>query len=185
MAETSDFPLDSQSHNYNYLILHVFKCVLELCHRTKTVCYICGYPRYLFPGDCCNKKTCQLKAVSTVCREQSAGRCDLTEYCDGRSEWCPEDTYKYSGMFNACTAHTMPKYQWLAPHSNTVSISLHATKNYYVIGYFFCAYNMVILIKMWLRQRLLFFLLFKHSLDLSPVSQDGYRDPVTVSELIR
>ncbi|KFD45459.1 hypothetical protein M514_13664 [Trichuris suis] len=47
-------------------------------------------------GDCCNLSTCQLKETASVCRPQ-LGECDLPEYCDGKSEYCPKDTHKHDG----------------------------------------------------------------------------------------
>uniref|UniRef100_A0A183A863 Peptidase M12B domain-containing protein n=1 Tax=Echinostoma caproni TaxID=27848 RepID=A0A183A863_9TREM len=40
---------------------------------------------------------CRLLAAGTVCRNAS-GNCDLPEYCDGRSQWCPADVYKADGI---------------------------------------------------------------------------------------
>ncbi|VDQ08719.1 unnamed protein product, partial [Trichobilharzia regenti] len=39
---------------------------------------------------------CKLKASGTICRNES-GNCDLPEYCDGQSQWCPADVYKADG----------------------------------------------------------------------------------------
>ncbi|KRZ06717.1 Disintegrin and metalloproteinase domain-containing protein 12, partial [Trichinella zimbabwensis] len=47
-------------------------------------------------GACCDLTTCQPKGVGTVCRH-ARGECDLTEHCDGKSELCPNDTYKHDG----------------------------------------------------------------------------------------
>uniref|UniRef100_A0A5S6QJF0 Peptidase M12B domain-containing protein n=1 Tax=Trichuris muris TaxID=70415 RepID=A0A5S6QJF0_TRIMR len=47
-------------------------------------------------GDCCNMSTCQLKEIASVCRPE-LGECDLPEYCDGKSEYCPKDTHKHDG----------------------------------------------------------------------------------------
>ncbi|PAA78458.1 hypothetical protein BOX15_Mlig000688g2, partial [Macrostomum lignano] len=48
-------------------------------------------------GECCNLATCQLKSQGVVCRS-SRGICDLPEYCNGSSEWCPQfDDYKADG----------------------------------------------------------------------------------------
>ncbi|CAH8593261.1 unnamed protein product [Schistosoma rodhaini] len=40
---------------------------------------------------------CKLKSSGTICRNES-GTCDLPEYCDGRSQWCPADVYKIDGQ---------------------------------------------------------------------------------------
>uniref|UniRef100_A0A1I8JB20 Disintegrin domain-containing protein n=1 Tax=Macrostomum lignano TaxID=282301 RepID=A0A1I8JB20_9PLAT len=40
-------------------------------------------------GQCCNLTTCSLKSQGVVCRPRKRA-CDLEEYCNGTSEWCPE-----------------------------------------------------------------------------------------------
>ncbi|XP_007428403.2 disintegrin and metalloproteinase domain-containing protein 20-like [Python bivittatus] len=45
-------------------------------------------------GQCCAK--CQYLKSGTVCREKTS-YCDLPEYCNGTSEWCPEDVYVQNG----------------------------------------------------------------------------------------
>uniref|UniRef100_A0A3P8QWM7 ADAM metallopeptidase domain 8b n=1 Tax=Astatotilapia calliptera TaxID=8154 RepID=A0A3P8QWM7_ASTCA len=45
-------------------------------------------------GQCCEK--CQLKSSGSVCR-QSAGTCDLPEFCTGLSSDCPEDSFEMNG----------------------------------------------------------------------------------------
>uniref|UniRef100_A0A1I8FUI3 Peptidase M12B domain-containing protein n=2 Tax=Macrostomum lignano TaxID=282301 RepID=A0A1I8FUI3_9PLAT len=48
-------------------------------------------------GQCCNTTTCSMESSGSVCRA-SRGACDLPEYCNGTSEWCPEiDDYKMDG----------------------------------------------------------------------------------------
>ncbi|XP_017539884.1 disintegrin and metalloproteinase domain-containing protein 8 [Pygocentrus nattereri] len=46
-------------------------------------------------GDCC--ENCQIKQVGSICRA-SANECDLSEYCTGLSEKCPEDSFKINGV---------------------------------------------------------------------------------------
>lgn len=43
---------------------------------------------------CCNN--CQPKPVNTVCRAKS-GECDIEEQCDGKSGFCPKDTFIPNG----------------------------------------------------------------------------------------
>ncbi|XP_048340554.1 disintegrin and metalloproteinase domain-containing protein 20-like [Sphaerodactylus townsendi] len=45
-------------------------------------------------GECCSR--CQYLPAGTVCR-RSASTCDLPEYCNGTSAWCPEDVYVQDG----------------------------------------------------------------------------------------
>ncbi|CAM5074977.1 unnamed protein product [Natator depressus] len=45
-------------------------------------------------GLCC--KNCQFHKQGKICRE-SIGECDLPEYCNGTSHWCPEDVFKQDG----------------------------------------------------------------------------------------
>ncbi|KAG6932975.1 ADAM metallopeptidase domain 9 [Chelydra serpentina] len=49
-------------------------------------------------GQCCRK--CKFLPAGRTCRA-IADECDLPEYCDGISEWCPEDVYRQDG--NACS----------------------------------------------------------------------------------
>ncbi|XP_067934583.1 zinc metalloproteinase-disintegrin-like VLAIP-B [Watersipora subatra] len=48
-------------------------------------------------GACCNLDTCSILLQSTLCRPSRDSECDLEEFCDGSSEWCPDDTYKLDG----------------------------------------------------------------------------------------
>ncbi|KAM3855866.1 disintegrin and metalloproteinase domain-containing protein 20-like [Vipera latastei] len=45
-------------------------------------------------GECCAK--CQHLKSGTICRKKT-NYCDLPEYCNGTSEWCPEDVYMQDG----------------------------------------------------------------------------------------
>lgn len=45
-------------------------------------------------GRCC--KSCQVLPAGTLCRA-STGDCDLPEYCNGTSPWCPLDVYVQDG----------------------------------------------------------------------------------------
>ncbi|XP_025916141.1 disintegrin and metalloproteinase domain-containing protein 9-like [Apteryx rowi] len=45
-------------------------------------------------GQCCQK--CRFHAAGRKCRSK-ADECDLPEYCNGTSEWCPEDFYVHDG----------------------------------------------------------------------------------------
>lgn len=47
-------------------------------------------------GACCDVRTCQVKKSATLCRD-SVTECDLPEYCDGVSEFCPVDAYLQDG----------------------------------------------------------------------------------------
>ncbi|XP_040885558.1 disintegrin and metalloproteinase domain-containing protein 9 [Toxotes jaculatrix] len=46
-------------------------------------------------GSCCDD--CQIRVSGTPCRE-SVNTCDLPEYCDGKSEFCPRDFYIMDGL---------------------------------------------------------------------------------------
>ncbi|XP_053211470.1 zinc metalloproteinase-disintegrin-like cobrin [Panonychus citri] len=61
-------------------------CHKDLCFLTEFAC--CG------SGPCCNPSDCRPYNLTDrfICREK-ADPCDLPEYCDGNSEFCPEDTW--------------------------------------------------------------------------------------------
>ncbi|XP_076856139.1 disintegrin and metalloproteinase domain-containing protein 8 isoform X2 [Brachyhypopomus gauderio] len=46
-------------------------------------------------GECC--ENCQIKQAGSLCRA-SNGECDLSEYCTGHSEKCPEDGFRMNGF---------------------------------------------------------------------------------------
>ncbi|KAL7061543.1 hypothetical protein AAHC03_0519 [Spirometra sp. Aus1] len=53
-------------------------------------------------GPCCEVTStsggyqCRLRSAGSTCRPET-GSCDLPEFCDGASEWCPADVYKIDG----------------------------------------------------------------------------------------
>lgn len=53
-------------------------------------------------GPCCEVTStargyqCRLRSAGSTCRPET-GSCDLPEFCDGNSEWCPADVYKIDG----------------------------------------------------------------------------------------
>lgn len=49
-------------------------------------------------GPCCHLETCSIyKEENRITCRQARGECDLTETCDGKSEFCPEDVYVQDG----------------------------------------------------------------------------------------
>ena len=48
-------------------------------------------------GECCDFSTCQPRSPGTMCRH-SEHECDLPEYCNGTSEFCPADIFKVDGV---------------------------------------------------------------------------------------
>lgn len=50
-------------------------------------------------GQCCDLSTCSVYNGSEpkICRERQ-GECDLEEFCDGKSEYCPDDVYHHDGL---------------------------------------------------------------------------------------
>ncbi|KAM7381470.1 hypothetical protein PAMA_012353 [Pampus argenteus] len=57
-------------------------------------------------GSCCS--SCQIKVSGTPCRE-SVNSCDLSEYCDGKSAFCPNDFYVMDGL--PCENHSAYCYE--------------------------------------------------------------------------
>uniref|UniRef100_A0AAY4CH17 Disintegrin and metalloproteinase domain-containing protein 9-like n=1 Tax=Denticeps clupeoides TaxID=299321 RepID=A0AAY4CH17_9TELE len=57
-------------------------------------------------GSCCSN--CQLQVSGTVCR-QSVNQCDLAEYCNGTSSFCPSDFYLMDGL--PCAGNTAYCYE--------------------------------------------------------------------------
>nr|XP_056707880.1 disintegrin and metalloproteinase domain-containing protein 20-like [Euleptes europaea] len=68
-----------------------FKCESDLCCQSN--CKLHSGVTCAF-GECCSR--CQYLPAGTVCRK-SASVCDLPEYCNGSSAWCPEDVYVQDG----------------------------------------------------------------------------------------
>jgi len=60
-------------------------CSAETC--TLTTKSECG------AGQCCQYSSCQLRTAGTPCRSSNS-QCDLPEFCDGVSEFCPGDVHK-------------------------------------------------------------------------------------------
>ena len=60
-------------------------------------------------GNCCNLNACQLFEIEDkrICRH-STGFCDLTEYCDGLTEFCRPDIYVHNGL--KCTIDNEESY---------------------------------------------------------------------------
>ena len=50
-----------------------------------------------FAGSCCDLDTCTIRPRAYPCRPVEDSECDLEEFCDGVTEWCPEDTHKIDG----------------------------------------------------------------------------------------
>ncbi|CEF59739.1 Neu3 [Strongyloides ratti] len=48
-------------------------------------------------GDCCDLKTCKPKKKAMMCRLPKS-ECDLPEFCDGNSQYCPADFYIQDGV---------------------------------------------------------------------------------------
>ena len=60
-------------------------------------------------GNCCDLNTCQLFTIEQkkICRK-SHDFCDLTEFCDGKSEFCPQDIWAHNGL--KCTVNSDEAY---------------------------------------------------------------------------
>uniref|UniRef100_A0A0N5BJR2 Peptidase M12B domain-containing protein n=1 Tax=Strongyloides papillosus TaxID=174720 RepID=A0A0N5BJR2_STREA len=48
-------------------------------------------------GDCCDLTTCKPKKKAIMCRSPKSD-CDLPEFCDGNSQYCPADFYVQDGV---------------------------------------------------------------------------------------
>ncbi|XP_077178747.1 disintegrin and metalloproteinase domain-containing protein 20-like [Paroedura picta] len=68
-------------------------------------------------GGCCSQ--CQHLPAGTVCRK-SANICDLPEYCNGTSKWCPEDVYVQDGA--PCEDNTYCYHGNCSTHRNQCKI---------------------------------------------------------------
>lgn len=67
-------------------------------------------------GKCCNLKTCQFKTPTTQCRAASS-ECDLPEFCNGTTEFCPDDVFDQDGR--ECMAGQSYCYRGKCPtHTN-------------------------------------------------------------------
>ncbi|XP_019478194.1 disintegrin and metalloproteinase domain-containing protein 32-like isoform X1 [Meleagris gallopavo] len=81
-----------------------FLVCLQAC--AKDVC--CTTQCKLKPGTkcslglCCEK--CQFKAANTLCRPAADAQCDLPEFCNGSSAFCPPDVYVQDG--HSCEHNT-------------------------------------------------------------------------------
>ncbi|KAF7251594.1 Disintegrin and metalloproteinase domain-containing protein 20 [Varanus komodoensis] len=62
----------------------------------------------LRPGAVCNIglccAMCKYRSTGSICRKKT-GNCDLPEYCNGTSQWCPEDVYVQDGAPCSDGAH--------------------------------------------------------------------------------
>ncbi|XP_033928676.1 disintegrin and metalloproteinase domain-containing protein 9-like [Melopsittacus undulatus] len=68
------------------------KCLHEGCCSPSNCMLVPGASCYR--GDCCHH--CQFHPAGKVCRGE-ANICDLPEYCNGSSAFCPSDTFKQDG----------------------------------------------------------------------------------------
>lgn len=70
------------------------------CGIAADACHACCAPNCTLrshaacaTGACCGLQTCQPRSAGTVCRFAER-ECDLPEYCNGHSEFCPADFFK-------------------------------------------------------------------------------------------
>ncbi|XP_028286678.1 disintegrin and metalloproteinase domain-containing protein 9 [Parambassis ranga] len=68
------------------------ECKNECCNAA--TCKL-SYRSSCAQGSCCSN--CQIRVAGTPCR-QSINSCDLPEYCDGKSEYCPNNFYVMDGL---------------------------------------------------------------------------------------
>ncbi|KAJ6656713.1 hypothetical protein lerEdw1_003600 [Lerista edwardsae] len=80
----------------------------EACKRDPCCNANCSFKEGVLctSGPCCFQ--CKYFAVGHLCRRQVA-ECDLPEYCNGESEWCPEDVYMQDGTPCNKTAYCYAK----------------------------------------------------------------------------
>ncbi|XP_061485585.1 disintegrin and metalloproteinase domain-containing protein 20-like [Rhineura floridana] len=69
----------------------VTECHLDPCCKSNCMLHPCANCAL---GPCCDK--CRYRPAGSLCRKKISV-CDLPEYCNGTSEWCPEDTYVQDG----------------------------------------------------------------------------------------
>ncbi|RWS03365.1 disintegrin and metalloproteinase domain-containing protein 12-like protein, partial [Dinothrombium tinctorium] len=72
-------------------------CIEDFCSRCcdRKTCKLrkgaeCG------TGECCDWNTCKVSNSKKVCRE-AKNECDMSDFCDGKSEFCPADKYLPDG----------------------------------------------------------------------------------------
>ncbi|KAK7109317.1 disintegrin and metalloproteinase domain-containing protein 12-like [Littorina saxatilis] len=66
-------------------------------------------------GRCCDLSTCKPRGAAALCRE-SRGECDMPEYCDGGTEFCPPDVGVQDGQ--SCSSGQSYCYQGLCNTHN-------------------------------------------------------------------
>ncbi|KAJ6667261.1 hypothetical protein lerEdw1_017239 [Lerista edwardsae] len=88
-------------HNYcgNKIVEHGEECDCGSKHECRSD-RCCQAKCTLRPGVACSFgkccANCQYLPAGTICRENRS-ICDLPEYCNGTSEWCPQDLYVRNG----------------------------------------------------------------------------------------